>query len=405
MRWKKFISNVVIVGMMGSILGSGVPVLAQSYLYKQQASISKKSNHVFKISPNSSRYENRLSAWAYDEYALVRSYVDELANRGGGMLILQKGTYRISKPIYISSNIKIILENGVVIKKTFDEKVPSQSIFQFVDRDRIIQMQEVAGSGSLIEKIKRIKKSDKKLLYTQYNGVRNSAIIGKGKVVIDLQNEKDAQAIVVGHNRNIEISGITFKNSYNNHFIEVDATDTIKIHNCVFQNAKVSEGTNKEAINLDTPDLVTKGFNCFWSSQDKTPNRNVTIEACKFINLERGIGTHQFSHMKYHTNINILNCSFNKVSVPVFGINWKNIRIEGNQMQNIRKIGNSYDGNSIFLAGIEKVTIRDNQINHFERPNIREEYNVSQQYYPATSSVITQEEKEMIESCNQYGKK
>lgn len=74
-------------------------------------------------------------------------------------------------------------------------------------------------------------------------------------------------------------------------------------------------------------------------------------------------------------------------------------------MQNIRKIGNSYDGNSIFLAGIEKVTIRDNQINHFERPNIREEYNVSQQYYPATSSVITQEEKEMIEICNQYGKK
>lgn len=327
----------------------------------------------------------------------MRSYVDELANRGGGTLILQKGTYRISKPIYIGSNTKLILENGVIIKKTFDKNVPSQSIFQFVDRDRIVKMQEIFGSGSIADKIDTIKKKNKKLLYTQYNGVKNSSIIGKGKVTIDLQGEKDAQAIVVGHNRNIEISGITFKNSYNNHFIELDATDTIKIHNCIFQNAKVSEGTNKEAINLDTPDLITKGFNCFWSSQDKTPNKNVTIENCKFIHLERGIGTHQFSNKKYHTNIKIKNCSFDKVSVPIFGLNWKNIEITNNTMKQIRKIGNS-----IFLAGVEKVTIQNNKIDQFEMPNIRAEYNVSQQFYPAIYSNVTEKEVETIVNGNQY---
>lgn len=403
MFWKQFIYSMLTVTMLATAISGTEVVGAKTQGGNQTRSVfTGKTNTIFKISPQSPRYEERLSEWAFDEYAVVRSYVDELANRGGGMLILQKGTYRISKPIYISSNIKIILENGVVIKKTFDKNVPSQSIFQFVDRDRIVQMQQIAGDGSIVDKIKNIKKKNKKLLYTQYNGVKNSSIIGKGNVVIDLQNEKDAQAIVVGHNRKIEISGITFQNSYNNHFIEVDATDTITIRNCVFRNAKVSEGTNKEAINLDTPDLVTKGFNCFWSSQDKTPNKNVTIEDCKFIHLERGIGTHQFSHEKYHTNIKIKDCVFDTVSVPVFGLNWKNIEITNNSMKNVRRIGNRYDGNSIFLAGVEKVMIRNNQISNFDRPNIRTEYNVSQQFYPAIYSIITEEERNIIANANQY---
>ena len=354
----------------------------------------------FKISPKSKNYQNRCMAWNDDSYGLIRSYVDELNNTGGGTLILKKGVYKISKPIYISSNVHIKLEKGVILKKTFDKRVPSQSMFQFVDRSRIEKMQAIMGNGNISEKVSRIKKKNKKLLYSKYNGVKNSSITGEG--VIDLQNEKNAQALVIGHCKNIKIEGITFKNSNSNHFIELDATDGIIIKDCKFLDAKKSDWTNKEAINLDTPDLITSGFNCFWSAQDKTPNKNVKIINCKFSNLERGIGTHQFSENKYHTNIIIDNCSFTNVSVPIFGLNWKNIKIVDNSMSKIRKIGNSYDGNSIFLAGAENIKIINNTIENFEKPCIREQYNVSQRYYPDIYSKITDLEQNDILENNYY---
>ena len=369
---------------------------------KENKKTEKKQKTVFKITPKSKNYDDRLTVFKGDEYGLVRSYVDELKKRGGGTLILRKGTYRISKPIYISSNITIILGDGVVVKKTFDERVGARSIFQFVDRNKIEQMQSIMGDGSLETQIKRIKKKNEKLLYKKYNGVKNSALIGKGNATIDLRGEQDALAVVIGHCRNLKIQGITFKNSNANHFIELDATDTITISNCTFQNAKKSEGLNKEAINLDTPDLMTKGFNCFWSSQDKTPNKNVIIKNCHFSNLERGIGTHQFSANQYHTNIKITQCTFDNVSVPIFGLNWRNVQIANNDMQTIRKIGSIYDGNSIFLAGVTEVTIHDNIIQDFQQPYIKECYNVSQHYYPAIYSNVTDREIRMIAERNDY---
>lgn len=369
---------------------------------KENKKNEKKQKTVFKITPKSKNYDDRLTVFKGDEYGLVRSYVDELKKRGGGTLILRKGTYRISKPIYISSNITIILGDGVVVKKTFDERVGARSIFQFVDRNKIEQMQSIMGDGSLETQIKRIKKKNEKLLYKKYNGVKNSALIGKGNATIDLRGEQDALAVVIGHCRNLKVQGITFKNSNSNHFIELDATDTITIRDCTFQNAKKSEGLNKEAINLDTPDLTTKGFNCFWSSQDKTPNKNVIIKNCHFSNLERGIGTHQFSANQYHTNIKITQCTFDNVSVPIFGLNWRNVQIANNDMQTIRKIGSMYDGNSIFLAGVKEVTIRDNIIQDFQQPYIKECYNVSQHYYPAIYSNVTDREIRMIAERNDY---
>lgn len=357
----------------------------------------------FTITPKSEHYKGTLPSLNKGEYGLVRSYVDALSENGGGTLVLKKGTYKISNPIYISSNIKIILEDGVVIKKTVDSSMKAQTLFQFVERSRVDKMKSMIKESDSIEKqVNTIKKKNAKLLYKEYNGVKNAGIIGKGKVIIDLQNEYNAIGVVIGHTRNITIKGITFQNSNSNHFIELDASNGVTIEDCTFKTAKKSSGTNKEAINLDTPDLVTKGFNCFWSIQDKTPNKNIVIKNCKFMNLERGIGTHQFSNNKYHTNIKIQNCSFTNMSVPIFGLNWKNITITGNRMNTIRKLGNSYDGNSIFLAGASGINIQNNTIVAFEKPVIREKYNVSQHYYSDIYSTITQKEMEQINNNNIY---
>ena len=71
--------------------------------------------------------------------------------------------------------------------------------------------------------------------------------------------------IVMGHNKNVKIDNITFKNMRLGHMIEMDACKNIKITNCTFCGFKPSGYYNKEAINLDTPDKKRDGFNSKWS--------------------------------------------------------------------------------------------------------------------------------------------
>ena len=75
------------------------------------------------------------------------------------------------------------------------------------------------------------------------------------------------------------------------------------------QKRKASKRHTSEAINLDTPDKKTKGFTHDWSKYDCTANQNVKITKCIFSNLEKAIGTHQYSVKKYHTGITISDCT------------------------------------------------------------------------------------------------
>ena len=103
----------------------------------------------------------------------------------------------------------------------------------------------------------------------------------------------------------------------------MDASKNVTVNNCTFTGYKASKRHTSEAINFDTPDKKTKGFTHDWSKYDCTANQNVKITKCIFSNLEKAIGTHQYSVKKYHTGITISDCTIKNcvtviIEVPRF---------------------------------------------------------------------------------------
>ncbi len=333
------------------ILVLGVLVLTSNSL--TNTALAKSKYKTYEISPNSKPYKNnytKLKTYNKNtkDYYLLLSYLKVLEKEGGGKLILKKGTYTISNTLFVSSNVTIVLNDGVVIKKgtktgtnKFDA---SASIFQLIRHSWM----GIKGKVS------------------KYNGEKNITIIGKGDATIDLRYMDKSLAIVAGHNKNVRIENIIFKNLSTGHFIEADAVDGLKIINNQFINSKESEKLNREAINLDTPDLLTKGFNNIWSAHDKTPNKNVLIQNNYFYNLDRAVGTHKYSQIKdldgkytinmYHTNIRIVeNIIVRMRSDAIRVLNWKNTVIEDNYIDDV---GYGYRG--VSASGAVNLCIRNN---------------------------------------------
>ncbi|MCK9151555.1 hypothetical protein [Methanobacterium alcaliphilum] len=294
-------------------------------------------------------------------YYTLSSYMNKFEKAGGGTLILKKGTYVICSSVAIPSNVNLVMRNGVIIKKgkkTGTKKLSySTAIFQLVAPSKL----------------------KKNGVYAKYNGVKNVKIIGKGKSVINLRYVKNSLAIVCGHNKNIQIRGITFKNLNGSHFIELDATYNMKISKCCFINSKPSPKLNKEAINLDTPDKNTNGFHNPWSTYDKTPNKKIIIENNLFAHLDRAIGTHKYSQKKingkyitkrgqiYHKYIIIHN---NRIihmrSDAIRALNWKNSKIINNYIAHISKKSKKY--RAVLASGVINLKIKHNYFKNMSRP-------------------------------------
>ncbi|MBK3495023.1 right-handed parallel beta-helix repeat-containing protein [Viridibacillus sp. YIM B01967] len=274
-------------------------------------------------------------------YYVLRSYLEKLEKKGGGTLILKKGTYKISNTLYVPSNVTIKMKDGVTIvkgQKTGTSKFKaSKSIFQFI----------------------KPSKANKSGVYGKYNGEKNISFIGEGKVTIDMKYEKDSIALIMGHNQNVKVENIQFKNMYSGHFIELDASKNVVIRKNTFTNSRASANKNKEAINIDTPDKTTAGWSQNWSKYDKTPNQKITIENNKFKNLDRAIGTHKYSGKMYHDKVIIRNNDIDKTRLDAIRVmNWSNAVIENNIIQNVAN-GNAVT-RGILASGAVYPTFKSN---------------------------------------------
>ena len=316
-------------------------------------------------------------------YYLISSYLNKIAKEKGGTLILKKGTYKISNTLYVAANTHIILKNGAVLKKetkTGRSDMPAaSSMFQFINGD----------------------KAKKEGAYGKHNGEKNISITGKGNAQINLayadMGEKDVIGIIMGHNTNVKLKNITFKNMRYGHMIEMDACKNVTIAGCTFTGFQPSGKYNKEAINLDTPDKKRNGFKSVWSKKDGTPNENVTIKSCVFKNLEAGVGTHRYTGNKYHKNVTIKDCTFEKVQTAVRVLNWKNALITKNSFINC--IPNDRYLYSFFIAGAKGISFSENVFDHCGNSGkyllefwCNRGYAANQSIYAATTSEITEEE-------------
>lgn len=333
---KKMISLILVL----TLVFTGFPAFASN-------SASAAAKPTYTVSPGSKTYKGTMMNFStYNSstkhYYLLRSYLERLEKTGGGTLVLSKGTYTISNTLYVPSNVTIRIKNGAKIMKgtktgTGQFKA-AKSIFQLI----------------------RPSRSAKKNIYGGYNGEKNVHFIGEGNATIDLRNDKDSIAIIAGHNQNISIKGIQFLNMYSGHFLEVDAVKKGVISGNTFKNAKASANSNKEAINIDTPDKTTKGWSQDWSKYDKTPNSGLTIENNSFYNLERAIGTHKYSGGSYHDKVTIRNNKIEKTRQDAIRVmNWSNAIIENNTIRDVAP-GPNKDYRGILASGAHNPTFRNN---------------------------------------------
>lgn len=308
-------------------------------------------------------------------YLLIRSYMQKFEKNKGGTLVLKKGTYKISNTIYVPSNVTIKFKNGVKLvknNKTGADYDPSSTFFQFI----------------------RDSKGDKKNVVGKYNGEKNIKFIGEGNVVFDMKNYNKGTTptitMVMANNKNVTIEGITFKNIKHGHFIEMDGCNKVTIKDCKFMGMKDNDYHNKEAINLDTNDAKTGGFSQQWSKEDKTPNKDITIENCVFKNLVRAVGTHRYSKNKYHTKIKFINNTVTKVMTPLGMLNWKNATVKGNTFTNCKS--NKKYNYTVLVAGVKNMTFTDNKFKKCKSEQlfkIYKSYQTGHKTYPATTTVLS----------------
>lgn len=131
----------------------------------------------YTITPNSDTFNrNFMNGSTYNTYTrhyyLIRSYLEQLEETGGGTLVLEEGIYTISNVLFVPSNVTIKLEDGARIVKgnetgttIFDA---DKSIFQFI----------------------RPSLGKEKGVYGEYDGEKNISIIGTGSATIDLKFPK-----------------------------------------------------------------------------------------------------------------------------------------------------------------------------------------------------------------------
>lgn len=163
---------------------------------KAQAAAKK----TYTITPKSSSYKGKYKkAKGYynsttKQYFAIRSYLELLEKKGGGKLVIKKGTYKIPNVLYIPSNVTIELKDGVTIKKIMKTKAK--------------KMKPGGGIFELLEP----SKAKKKGVHGQYNGVHDVKIYSTGKAVIDQDYQgktgQNCIALVMCHNRNVTIEGI-----------------------------------------------------------------------------------------------------------------------------------------------------------------------------------------------------
>lgn len=269
-------------------------------------------------------------------YYAIRSYLEYFEKHSGCTLSLKKGTYNVTNVLYIPSDSTVKLLDGVVINKTSSTGTS-----------------KLKASATLFA-LCAPSKANKKDAYKAYSGVHDVKILGYKTATVNMKNtlkDKISVSVVLCHNKNVTISGINFTNLKYGHFIEMDASKNVLIQNCKFSNQVHSlETSPSECINIDTPDSATNGFHQTWAKNDCYPDEDVKIINCSFNNVQRGLGTHQYSENKYHKNITIKDCSFKKcVYGGIYAMNWKNTFIENNTFNGI---GKDTNGKSILSQSI-----------------------------------------------------
>lgn len=343
---KKIIKKILIY-TAAVVLG-----LAFSF-FANNADASAKGKYTVKpkTNPISSSY-TRLSTYNTNtkQYYMLKSYLEKLEKDGGGTLTIKKGTYNIPCTLYVPSNVTINLKKGAILKKT--KKTGTKKL---------------KATKTMFELVTPAK-STKKNKVKKYAGTSKVVFFGDKNSAMDMNNIAGATAIVMGHNKKVSVSGITFRNMKREPLITIAASKNVTIDNCTFV-GYTKASTNKEqyAISLEIPDEVTGSFAYSWSKNDKTDNKNIVINDCTFTGVYTAIGSSKYTEEVYHNTVKVTNNTFmDTVGNVIKVLNWSTSEISGNTFDNVA-LGEELTV-GVYVCGSNALVISDNSFNNIARP-------------------------------------
>lgn len=189
-----------------------------------------------------------------------------------------------------------------------------------------------------------------------YSGDYDIAIIG-GTIDNILKRNALVNSAGIGfaHGDNIRILGVTFKNNYSSHFVEINSSRNVLIYGCTFDDLIAPVYGSRECINIDWSNAG--GFPAF-GGYDGTVCDNVTVASCTFINGDVAVGSHGAPSLAspQHKNIKFIdNHIENMISGGIGCQFWKDSSVVNNTLKNVA-------GRNIMCWGAVNVLVRGNNI-------------------------------------------
>ncbi|MDE5779091.1 MAG: hypothetical protein K2I10_11380 [Lachnospiraceae bacterium] len=255
-----------------------------------------------------------------DDTAAIQKALDNAGADYNIVVTIPKGTYYISKTLYIQSNTTLKLAEGAIIRRS--------------DPGLTKNMLKNSDAKHVSSKAKA------------YNLSQNITISGGTWDGGNINNAKSTSNLLYfGHASNIIIENTTIKNCYGAHAIEFAGVKDSKIRSCKISGFRYdSSYFTSEAIQLDicykdsTYGAWAPGF-----KQDKTVCTNIVIEKCTITDYPRGIGVHHYMN----------------------GYRCNNIKIQSNTFQRSSASTQGKAVAGILLLGTDNVTIKSNKFNYY----------------------------------------
>lgn len=272
---------------------------------------------------------------------LIQKRLDEAKKASGTITVeVKKGTYELKDALQIRSNTHLILDDGVVLRRTNLSK-------------------------GLIYNHGRT--SDNKSWKTArgYSLTKNIVIEGKGSVLIDGGDTSKcgpndtSDLMRFDHADGVTVKGLTFRNVYGGHHLEFVGVKNGTISNCSFSGFRRLAGHEndrdygREAVQLDScwadgtegiRDVTTASGLSEWAGGtylDGTNCQNCTVSGCRFTNVPSAIGQHHWTNDLRYKNSS--------------GITIKNNIVSGSRSDKMLRYG-------ITVAGMNNVTVTGNQV-------------------------------------------
>lgn len=245
------------------------------------------------------------------------------------------GTYNFTSTFRLNSHTKLLCNNAVI------NTTQTHLFFNFKDTDTTV---------------------------LQYNGQHNIEIIG---------GTFNAGFSFL-HAKNIKIKDCYFYHIINDHCIEICSCKNFKVENCKFEGV-IAQASNRnhvenvqiDSCNHDSFPWLPEGSSTF----DGTPNMNVTINKCQFVQpsdtshqLYTAIGSHAYIDGSVHKNIVISNCTIEEtINAGIRLHKVDNVKIYNNVIKSIGSYKNLNRNAIGFYNGADNIEIYNNIIEGYFR--------------------------------------